>query len=85
MTKTLNTTFAAALLAASVFGASATLAAPSGDYFPGGVREPAQTQNVDAFRTNSIGGSGVLIEKTASDDQRADRGEYRSVAPVNVN
>lgn len=85
MTKSLNATFAAALVAASAFGASAAFAASSGDYLPGGARQPVQTQNVDSFRTNSIGTNGVVLKSTASDDKRADSGDYRSIAPVNAN
>ena len=85
MTKTLNTTFAAALVAASVFGASAAFA--GGDYYPGGSPDAVKTeaQRVDTFRTNSIGDKRLVLKHTASDDQRNDRGEYRSVAPVNGN
>lgn len=82
---TSNTTFAAALLAASVFGASAALAAPGGDYFPGGTRQPAQAERVDSVRTHSIGDKRVLVRDNAADSQGAARGDYRSVAPVNAN
>ena len=83
MTKTLNTTFAAALVAASVFGASAALAAPSGDYYQGGSRDQAQSQNVDMFRTNSIGDKRVVIRDGATIQQAPNSGDYQSVAPVN--
>lgn len=85
MTKTFNTTLAAALLATSVFGASAALAAPGGEYFVGGVRQPVQAQGVDAVRTHSIGDKRVLVRDNAADSQGAARGDYRSVAPVNAN
>ena len=83
MTKTLNTTFAAALIAASAFGASAAFAASSGDYFPGGNREQAQSQNIDNFRTHSISDKRVLVRGAATVEQAPDRGDYRSIAPVN--
>ena len=84
MTKTLNTTFAAALVAASVFGASAAFA--GGDYYPGGSPDAVQSQTtIDSVRTSSIGDKRLVLKHTASDDQRNDRGEYRSVAPVNGN
>ncbi|MGB3812080.1 MAG: hypothetical protein WA950_02530 [Shinella sp.] len=79
MTKTLTTTFAAALVAASAFGASAAFA--GGDYYVGGAPAPVQSQTkVDSFRTNSIGD-----KVTAQVAQPHDRGDYRSVAPVNGN
>ncbi len=79
MTKTLTTTFAAALIAASTFGASAAFA--SGDYYVGGAPAPVQSQTkVDTFRTNSIGDKGATQVA-----QTYDRGDYRSVAPVNGN
>ena len=76
MTKTLTTTFAAALIAASAFGASAAFA--GGDYYVGGAPAPVQSQkqNVDTFRTTSIGDRAVMNVA-----QPHDRGDYRSVAP----
>ena len=84
MTKTLKTTFAAALIAASVFG-GASAAFASGDYYVGGSPDAVQSQNVDAFRTNSIGNKHVVSGQSASVEQPYDRGDYRSVAPVNGN
>ena len=79
MTKTLSTTFAAALIAASAFGASTAFA--SGDYYVGGAPAPVQSQtNVDAFRTNSIGNKHV-IKGQAAEASSYDHGDYRSVAP----
>ena len=78
MTKTLTTTFAAALIAASAFGASAAFA--GGDYYVGGAPAPVQSQtNVDAFRTNSIGDRAATNSQSVA--QPHDRGDYRSVAP----
>ncbi|MGB3812079.1 MAG: hypothetical protein WA950_02525 [Shinella sp.] len=79
MTKTLTTTFAAALVAASAFGASAAFA--GGDYYVGGAPAPVQSQSsIDTVRTNSIGD-----KVTTQVAQPYDRGDYRSVAPVNGN
>ncbi|WP_242219956.1 hypothetical protein [Shinella zoogloeoides] len=77
MTKTLNTTFAAALVAASVFGASAAFA--SGDYYVGGSPDAvsSQSQNVDRFQTNSIGDKHVAIKRHAPIAQPYDHGDYR--------
>ena len=81
MTKILNTTFAAALVAASVFGAST--ASASGDYYS--VSSPSamktQSQNIDRFQTDSIGHKRVVIKNEASADQHYNRGDYRSMAP----
>ena len=76
MTKTLTTTFAAALIAASAFGASAAFA--SGDYYVGGSPDAVKTQNIDAVRTHSIGERAV---KNTAGTQTADRGDYRTMAP----
>lgn len=54
MTKTLSTTFATALLAASVFGGSAALAGGDGDYYRGIDRDQAQSQTIDRVTTQSI-------------------------------
>ncbi|WP_411033780.1 hypothetical protein [Shinella sp. BYT-45] len=78
MTKTLATTFAAALVAASAFGASAAFA--SGDYYVGGAPAPVQSQtNVDRFRTNSIGDRVIVRDQSA--EKPYESGDYRSVAP----
>ncbi|MGB3812078.1 MAG: hypothetical protein WA950_02520 [Shinella sp.] len=78
MTKTLTTTFAAALIAASTIGASAAFA--GGDYYVGGAPAPVQSQSsIDTVRTNSIGDNG-----TTQVAQPYDRGDYRSVAPGNA-
>ncbi|WP_411033778.1 hypothetical protein [Shinella sp. BYT-45] len=84
MTKTLNATFAAALVAASVFGGSAAFA--SGDYYPGGSPDAVKTQsNIDTVRTHSIGDKRVVIKDPSYSAKPYDRGDYRSVAPVNAN
>lgn len=78
MTRTLNTAFAAALAAASVFGASAALA--GGNYYVGGSPDavkPAEHQRLDRFQTNSIDNGHVVIKRQASVPQPYDRGDYR--------
>ena len=75
MTKTLNITFASALLAASVFGGSAALAASDGDYYQGNSRLPVQAQSVDSFTTQSIGNGPVKVAP-ASDEVGAANGDY---------
>ncbi len=83
MTKTLNATFAAALVAASVFGASAAFA--GGDYYVGGSPDTVKSerQNLDTFRTNSIGDRNVVIRSEQSSvPQPYDRGDYR---PAGIN
>ena len=82
MTKTFNATFAAALVAASVFGASAAFA--GGDYYVGGSPDAVKSQ-VDTVRTHSIGEQRVLVRSTSADNQGAARGDYRTMAPVNAN
>ncbi|WLR93025.1 hypothetical protein [Shinella zoogloeoides] len=79
MTKTLNTTFAAALVAASVFGGSAALAAGKGDYYPGVANEQAQSQSVDTIRTHSIGNRVVIANETASNVGPANGDYYQGV------
>ena len=85
MTKTLTKTFAAALVAASAFGASAAFA--GGDYYVGGSPDAVQTQSqgqhLDRFQTNSIGNKHVVIRHQGADVQQPyDRGDYR---PAGVN
>ncbi|GMB82723.1 hypothetical protein NN6n1_35060 [Shinella zoogloeoides] len=77
MTKTINATFAAALVAASVFGASAAFA--GGDYYVGGSPDAVKTETrVDGFRTNSVDSNGnVVIRQQASQPKPYDRGDYR--------
>jgi len=78
MTKTLNTAFAAALAAASLFGASAAFA--GGDYYVGGSPDavkPAQHERLDRFQTNSIGDRHVVIRREAAIPQPYDHGGYR--------
>jgi len=77
MTKTFTTTFAAALVAASALGASAAFA--GGDYYVGGAPASIASQTIDQVRTHSIGERAI---KPATETQVADRGEYRSMAPV---
>ena len=72
MTKSINVTFAAALLAASVFGGSAALAGGGdGDYYPGVSRDQSQTQsqNVDRFTTQSIHNNSSVATTTRIKDQ----------------
>jgi len=78
MTKTINATFAAALVAASVFGASAAFA--GGDYYVGGSPDAVKS-HVDSVRTSSIGDKHVVATAT----QPSDRGDYRTMAPGNAN
>ncbi len=77
MTKTLANTFAAALVAASAFGASSALA--SGDYYVGGSPDAVKSQNVDQISTSSIGDGAAAIGQSVA--QPYDRGDYRSLAP----
>ncbi|WP_411033779.1 hypothetical protein [Shinella sp. BYT-45] len=79
MTKTLTTTFAAALVAASAFGASAAFA--SGDYYVGGAPDAVKSQNIDTVRTHSIGDKRVVIKDQSAQAQSYNSGDYRSVAP----
>lgn len=84
MTKTLNATVAAALVAVSVFGTSAAFA--GGDYYVGGSPDAVKTHtNVDMFRTSSIGNRHIVMQGQSAEAQPYDRGDYRSVAPRNVN
>ena len=75
MTKTLNITFASALLAASVFGGSAALAASDGDYYQGNSRLPVQAQSVDRVTTQSIGNGAVKVAPTG-DEVGPANGDY---------
>ena len=79
MTKTLTTTFAAALVAASAFGASAAFA--SGDYYVGGSPDAVKSQNVDQVRTQSIG-NRVVVRDTTVEYKNNDRGDYRPMVPA---
>ena len=83
MTKTFNATFAAALVAASVFGASTAFA--GGNYYVGGSPDAVKSQNVDTFRTHSIGSKHIVYKDVAADSQPTDRGDYRTMAPGNAN
>ena len=78
MTKTLNATFAAALLAASVFGGSAAFAADNGDYYPGVAREQAQV--VDRTTTQSIGNGAVKAAPTSAEVGAANGDYYQGVS-----
>ena len=75
MTKTF--TFAAALVAVSTLGAPAAFA--GGDYYVGGAPASTASQSIDQVRTHSIGERAI---KPAAEIQAADRGEYRSMAPI---
>ncbi|MDX3978033.1 hypothetical protein [Shinella sp.] len=80
MTKTLNTTFAAALVAASVFGGTAAFAGGDGDYYSGVSREPTQSQKIDRFTTQSIrNGDAVTSTRTTENIGPANGDYYRGV------
>ncbi len=79
MTKTLTTTFAAALVAASAFGASAAFA--SGNYYVGGSPDAVKSQSVDQVRTHSIGNK-VVVRDTTVEYKNTDRGDYRPMVPA---
>jgi hypothetical protein len=65
MTKTFNATFAAALIAASAFGASSAFAAGGdGEYFSGVSKQPVQSQSIDRTTTQSIGNDAVVVANT---------------------
>ncbi len=83
MTRTLNNAFAAALVAASAFGASPALA--GGNYYVGGSPDAVKSQNVDTVRTHSIGNRHVVYKDVSADSQPTDRGDYRTMAPANAN
>ena len=80
MTKTFTNTLAAALVAASAFGASAAFA--GGDYYVGGAPAPVQNQSIDRSQTNSIGNKHFVKGEGASVQQSYDRGDYR---PAGIN
>ena len=78
MTKTFTNTLAAALVAASAFGASAAFA--GGDYYVGGSPDTVKSQNVEQVRTNSIGDRASAGSQSVP--QAYDRGDYR---PAGIN
>jgi len=80
MTKIFTNTLAAALVAASAFGASAAFA--GGDYYVGGAPAPVQNQSIDRSQTNSIGTKHFVKGEGASIQQPYDRGDYR---PAGIN
>ena len=82
MTKTFTNTLAAALVAASAFGASAAFA--GGNYYVGGSPDAVKTQSqgVDRSQTNSIGNKHFVNGQGASVQQPYDRGDYR---PAGIN
>ena len=71
MTKTINTTFALTLIAASVFGGSAAFA--GGSYYEGVFPRSEDNRKVDTVRTNSIDGRYII----------EDRGSRVKVGPAN--
>ena len=71
--------FTAALVAASVFGASAAFA--SGEYYVGGTPDAVKSQNVDPVRTHSIG-DRVAVRDTTVEYKNTDRGDYRPMVPA---
>ncbi|WLR93022.1 hypothetical protein [Shinella zoogloeoides] len=75
MTKTLNTTFAAALVAASVFGASAAIAGD--DYYQGVSPQQVQNHQIDRFTTQSIrNDNGAVKAAPTSAEVGAAQGDY---------
>ena len=78
MTKTFTNTVAAALVAASAFGASAAFA--GGDYYVGGAPS-AQSQSIDTVRTHSTG-ERVAVRDTTVEYKNSDRGDYRPMVPA---
>ncbi|UDF30950.1 UNVERIFIED_ORG: hypothetical protein LHK14_06355 [Roseateles sp. XES5] len=82
MTKTLKTTFAAAFVAASAFGASAAFA--GGDYYQGVSPDSAQVQQhkIDRFTTQSIHNGNVVMKAapTSADVGPANGDYYQGVA-----
>ena len=80
MTKSINTAFAAALFAGSVFGGTAALAAGGdGDYYPGVSREQTQSQSVDRFTTQSINNGSTTITTRVKDQGPANGDYYRGL------
>ncbi|MCB5202878.1 hypothetical protein LH464_10390 [Neorhizobium sp. T786] len=73
MTKSLTSTFAAALIASAAFG-SAALA--SGDYYQGADAQPAAS--VDIFQTSSVGERSIQRDGVSVQvaNQAVDRGDY---------
>jgi hypothetical protein len=78
MTKTLNTTFAAALLAASVFGASAALAGD--DYYQGVSPQQVQNHQIDRTTTQSISNGAVKAAPTSAEVGAAQGDYYQGVS-----
>jgi hypothetical protein len=81
MTKSISATFAAALLAASVFGgASAALAGPGdGDYYQGVSREPVQNSVIDYSATHSISHRVVKVAPTSDEVGPAEGNYYQGL------
>lgn len=84
MTKSINTAFAAALFAGSVFGGTAALAAGGdGEYYPGISREQTeiQTRNhgVDRFTTQSINNGSTTTDTRVGDRGPANGDYYRGL------
>jgi hypothetical protein len=74
MTRSINGVFAAALLAASAFGASAAFASGGdGDYYQGVYPRAVEQMNVDAYATQSV--SAMPMTNDAAETTPGD-GEY---------
>ncbi|MGD9477830.1 hypothetical protein [Shinella sp. G-2] len=80
MSKTLKTTFAAAFVAASAFGASAAFA--GGDYYQGAWPQPvaSHSQKIDRTTTQSIGNGAVKAAPTSADVGPANGDYYQGVS-----
>ncbi len=78
MTKTLNTTFSATLLAASVFGPSAALAGD--DYYQGVSPQQVQNHQIDRTTTQSIGNGAVKAAPTSAEVGAAQGDYYQGVS-----
>ena len=73
MTKSLTSSFAAALIASVAFG-SAALA--SGDYYQGAIAQP--TASVDLYQTSSVGERSIQRDNVSVQvaSQAVDHGDY---------
>ena len=73
MTKSLTSTFAAALIASAAFGGAALA---SGDYYQGASAQPAAS--VDLFQTSSVGERSVQRDDASIQvaSQTPDNGDY---------
>jgi hypothetical protein len=74
VTKSLTSTFAAALIASAAFGGAAL--ASSGDYYQGSSAQPAAS--VDLFQTSSVGERSIQHDGVSFQlaSQTPDNGDY---------